>query len=55
MKLIQCVSLTSNNLRMQCVECHKWTDFNHLHADLDGKAFVDYYCDACAKSKEESR
>ena len=49
MKLIKCVSLTPNKPRIKCVACLKWIDFDHAHANLDGVAFVDYYCTPCAQ------
>lgn len=53
MRLIQCVSLTANNLRVRCVACNRWYDFNHVFADLNGAAFVDYYCGPCANEVPE--
>ena len=48
MKLIKCISLTPNKPRVKCVKCLQFKDFDHAWADLEGLAFVDYYCNACA-------
>ena len=33
--------------RIRCVCCQQWRPLEALLADLDGVAFVDYYCDTC--------
>ncbi len=33
--------------RLECVRCHKMIKIEELSADLDGEAFVDYYCPRC--------
>jgi hypothetical protein len=42
------------SFRFKCIRCktvyHSTIDaelFHNVYADLDGDAFVDYYCDAC--------
>ncbi len=50
--------LKSSPFMVTCVGCGK-RDYSHLHqfyADLDGKAFTDYYCSSCARlAREESQ
>jgi len=40
--------------RVRCVACHPhaaWIYFKDAWADLDGKPFVDYYCEQHAQEK----
>jgi phage FluMu protein Com len=32
---------------IRCIRCKCWAQ--EVYADLDGKAFVDYYCPECAQ------
>lgn len=41
MRLVKCVG--SNQCR--CVVCGKWFKLDDLYADLDGQAFIAYYCE----------
>jgi len=29
----------------RCIKCNKWSI--KVYADLDGKPFIDYYCETC--------
>lgn len=36
--------------RVQCRSCGKWILLHDAYADLDGEAFLDYYCEECTRS-----
>jgi hypothetical protein len=53
MKLQQ-VDLNHNGFSCVCIDCNKAIlPREPRKADLDGKPFVDYYCEKCAKQKGE--
>lgn len=35
--------------RICCAKCITWLPLKEAWADLDGKPFVDYYCDFCTQ------
>ncbi len=41
----------NRGMRVQCVACGKHLPIHEAWADLNGKAFEDYYCTDCAKKE----
>lgn len=59
MRLVKDNSLAGSAVRVLCVGAHhnepvgrerntRWFTLSEGYADLDGRAFVDYYCGKCA-------
>jgi late competence protein required for DNA uptake (superfamily II DNA/RNA helicase) len=44
-------SSSGREVLLRCVRCHHWHTETEMVADLDGAAFVDYYCPECAAVK----
>lgn len=55
MKLCKDTSLAARAVTVSCVKCSRRVRLSEVWADTEGKAFVDYYCEACAKSLEAPR
>lgn len=53
MRLVKMDTTHHSHARLQCVKCGNWCLPRHLHADLDGKPFVDYYCNLCVFAESE--
>ena len=47
MRLVQDKSVGGYAIKVQCVKCHNMFTLADGYADLDGEAFVDYYCAKC--------
>lgn len=41
--------LTSKGVRVVCAQCATTHEMKDVWADLDGRAFIGYYCDTCAE------
>jgi hypothetical protein len=50
MKLVD-VKQAPNLFKLFCIECWKRFPAHELLADIEGKAFHDYYCKPCAEKK----
>jgi len=48
-RLVQDRSTGANAVTVSCVRCNARERLSDVFADLNGEAFVDYYCEPCAK------
>jgi hypothetical protein len=53
MKLVKCTG--DDRFSLRCMTCGVWRLFNELWADLDGPAFLAYYCHRCKPDNFEVR
>lgn len=47
MRLVKDHSPGAYAVQVRCCSCHQMRWLSEVAADLDGRAFLDYYCKAC--------
>ena len=52
MKLVKVNTYLNNTLL--CVSCNKLFPACDLYADLEGREYVDYYCETCKPKEKEN-
>lgn len=55
MNLVKDTSVGGYTIRVTCVQCGRVFTLSEGWSDTEGTAFVDYYCDPCAKEIEHGQ